>query len=90
MTTERLGFDLNARSFLPDARAISVPTLVVQNRNDPWTNLDMVNEYFDNLTVEKEMMWLDIEKNRFAAYGYVGRSPEKLMGWFDRFVKPAH
>lgn len=89
VTTERLGFDLDARSFLPDAKAITVPTLVVQNRNDPWTNLGMVKEYFDNLSVEREMLWLDIEKNRFAAYDYIGRSPQELMGWFDRFMKPA-
>ncbi|WP_419907777.1 alpha/beta hydrolase [Hoeflea sp.] len=90
VTTERLGFDLNTKSFLPCVKDISVPTMVVQNKNDPWTNLDMVNAYFDNLTVEKEMVWLDVEKNRFAAYDYVGRSPEKLMGWFDRLVAPAH
>ena len=90
VTTERLGFDLNTRSFLPNAKAISVPTLVVQNSDDPWTNLGMVKEYFNNLSVEKEILWLDIEKNRFAAYDYIGRSPEKLMGWFDRFVTPAY
>ena len=43
----------------------------------------MVNEYFDALKVEKEMLWLDIEKNRFAAYDFVGREPQKLVGWFD-------
>ena len=86
MTYERLGFDLNTKSFLPDVKDITVPTLVVQNKNDPWTNLDMVKAYYDGLTVEKEMLWLDIEKNRFAAYDYVGRSPEKLMGWFDKHL----
>ena len=84
VTTSRLGFDLDTKSFLPDAKSITVPTLVVQNRNDPWTNLDMVKAYYDGLTVEKEMVWLDIEKSRFAAYDYIGREPEKLMGWFDR------
>ncbi|MEX3010311.1 alpha/beta hydrolase family protein [Hoeflea sp. TYP-13] len=86
VTAERLGFDLNTRSFLPDARQITVPTMVVQNKNDPWTNLEMVKEYYDNLAVEKEMKWLDIEKSRFAAYDFVGREPEKLFGWFDRHM----
>lgn len=86
VTTERLGFDLNDKSFMPDVEGITVPTLVVQNKNDPWTDLDMVNEYYERLTVEKGMMWLDIEKNRFAAYDYVGREPEKLMKWFDLHV----
>ena len=86
VTQKRLGFDLNEKSFLPDVRKITVPTLVVQNKNDPWTDLDMVNAYYDGLTVEKEMLWLDIEKNRFAAYDYLGRSPENVMGWFDKYL----
>ena len=87
ITTERLGFDLNTKSFLQDAQQITVPTMVVQNRNDPWTNLDMVKEYFDNLAVEKEMKWLDIENSRFAAYDFVGREPESLFGWFDKHMQ---
>ena len=87
VTKDRLGFDLEERSFLPDAARVTVPTLVVQNRNDPWTNLDMVNAYYDGLTVEKAMKWLNIEKNRFAAYDYLGRSPEDIMAWFDRYMK---
>ncbi len=86
VTTSRLGFDLNGKSFLPDVKTISVPTLLVQNKNDPWTNLDMVNEYYAGLAVDKEMLWLDIEKNRFAAYDYVGREPAEVLGWFDQHV----
>ena len=86
ISRERLGFDLDARSFLPDVPQISVPTLLVQNRNDPWTNLDMVKAYFDGLAVEKEMLWLELEKNRFAAYDYIGREPAEVLGWFERHV----
>ena len=86
VTKKRLGFDLNDKSFLPDVKNITVPTLLVQNKNDPWTNLGMVNAYYDGLVVEKEMLWLDIEKNRFAAYDYVGREPAEVMGWFDKHV----
>ncbi len=84
VTTERLGFDLNDKSFIPDAKQINVPTMVVQNKNDPWTKMDMVQEYYDSLTVEKELKILDIEKSRFAAYDYVGREPASLFGWFDQ------
>ena len=60
--------DLTGDSFLPYVKDISVPTLVIQNSNDPMTNLDMVKQYYNHLTVEKEMMWLDLEKKRGAAY----------------------
>lgn len=86
VSNKRLGFDMNERSFLPDVQRITVPTLVVQNRHDPWTNPDMVQQYFESLTVEKELMWIDLEKNRFAAYDFVGYAPEKLMGWFDSHI----
>ena len=86
VTSERLGFDLNEKSFLPDVKSITVPTMVVQNKNDPWTNMEMVNQYFDSLQVEKEMKWLDIEKSRFAAYDFVGREPESLFSWFDQHM----
>ena len=36
----------------------------VKNQNDPMTNLDMVQQYFDDLTVEKELVMLDLEKKR--------------------------
>ena len=86
VTQTRIGYDLGERSFLNDVEKVSVPTLVVQNRNDPWTNLEMVRAYFDGLSCEKEMMWLDIEKNRFAAYDYIGREPGSVTNWFDRHL----
>ncbi|MEM7303261.1 MAG: hypothetical protein AAF468_19440 [Pseudomonadota bacterium] len=90
VTTERLGFDLNEKSFIPDAKHINVPTLVVQNKNDPWTKMEMVQEYYDALTVEKDLKILDIERSRFAAYDYIGREPQGLFEWFDRHMATAN
>lgn len=86
VTQKLLGFDLGAKSFLPDVKSINVPTLLMQNKNDPWTNLDMVNAYYEGLAVDKEMLWLDIEKSRFAAYDYLGRESADVLGWFDKHV----
>ena len=84
VTTSRLGFDLNTKSFLPDVASVNVPTQVIQNRNDPWTRTAMVEQYYNGLPAEKDMMWLDIEPSRFAAYDFVGRSPEAIQPWFDK------
>lgn len=86
VSKDRIGYELGDRSFLKNAAKVNVPTLVVQNKNDPWTNLEMVQSYYDGLGGEKEMMWLDIEKNRFAAYDYIGRSPEDIMSWFQKYL----
>lgn len=83
---ERLGFDLNTRTFVPDVKHITVPTLVMQNKNDPWTDLRFVQAYYDELRVEKEMLWLDLSKDRAAAYDYLGTNPETLSDFYGRYL----
>ena len=83
VSKHRLGFDMGEANFIDDAPKVTVPTLVVQNTNDPWTDLGMVRRYYDALTVEKDLLLLDLEKSRFAAYDYLGAQPQKVFGWFD-------
>jgi alpha/beta superfamily hydrolase len=80
------GVNLTGDSFLPYAKDVSVPTLVVQNENDPMTNLDMVKQYYNDLTVEKELLMLNLEKKRGAAYDWVGKNPDKILEWFGKFL----
>ncbi|KAI0567589.1 alpha/beta hydrolase [Gracilaria domingensis] len=86
VTNSRLQCDMNERSFVPLAKNIRAPTLVVQNKNDYMTDFKMVEEFFSELTVTKEMKWLDVEKSRFAGYNYVTQHPEEVLFWFDRFM----
>lgn len=86
VSLERTGIDLNTRTFMPDVKHINVPTMVVQNRNDEWTDLDFVQTYYDELQVEKEILWLELSKKRAAGYDYLGSSPEVLADFFDRYL----
>lgn len=86
MNLDRTGIDMVTKSFLPDVGSITVPTLVIQNSNDPWTDQAFVKAYYDGLNVDKEMRMLDLQKNRFAAYDYLGRNPEGVYDWFDRYL----
>lgn len=86
VTGQRLGFDLAEPDFIDHAPRINVPTLVVQNKNDPWTRMEMVKRYYDALTVEKELKMLDLEKSRFAAYDWAGTHPADLQAWFDEHM----
>ena len=79
--------DLTGDSFLPYVKDVFVPTLVIQNSNDPMTDLSMVEQYYDSLTVEKEMLWLDLDKKRAAAYDWLGKNPEPILTWFDKYLK---
>lgn len=82
---KRGGADLSG-SFFDYVSNIKVPTLVIQNRNDPWTKLDQVGEYYRLLGGEKELLMLDLDKNRAAAYDWLGQSPERLSAFFDKYM----
>jgi len=83
---ERTNMDLNEVSFMPDVPSINVPTLLVQNSNDEYLNLQSIEEFYNALTVEKEMMWIDLGKKRAAGYDYLTRNPEKILSFFDKYV----
>lgn len=83
---ERTNIDLNAVSFMPDVPAINVPTLLVQNSNDEYLNRQSIDEYYDALQVEKEMMWLDLGTKRAAGYDYLTKNPERILSFFDKHL----
>lgn len=83
---ERTGIDFSTNTFMPNVKDITVPTLVIQNRNDPWTDLDHVNEYYSKLNVEKDILWLDLDKKRAAAYDWIGKNPDQILAWFGKHL----
>lgn len=82
---KRGGADLSD-SFFEHVSNIKVPTLVIQNKNDPWTKIEKVEEYYQLLGGEKELLMLDLDKARAAAYDWLGRSPEQLSTFFDKYM----
>ena len=84
---EKRGVNLTGDSFLPYAKDISVPTLVIQNENDPMTNMGMVKQYYNDLRGEKQILWLSLEKKRGAAYDWLGRNSKEVLDWFNTHIK---
>lgn len=78
--------DLTGDSFLPFAKDVKVPTMVIQNKNDNMTDLEMVEQYYDSLEVEKKYLSLDLEKKRAAAYDWLGKNPDEILEWFGKYV----
>ncbi|MEL7028117.1 MAG: hypothetical protein AAGL49_02660 [Pseudomonadota bacterium] len=64
----------------------AVPTLLVQARKDPWTDLEFIQSAFDALPAEKELHWLDEPTHRFDGYNWFADHPEKMLEWFDARV----
>lgn len=86
---ERTGIDLDTVSFLPHVKDIRVPTLVIQNRKDPWANLERVQQYVNELQVESDTRWLDLSKDRAAAYEWLGSNSHELVEFFDKHLSPS-
>ncbi len=80
---ERTDMDLDAVSFMADVSAIDVPTLLVQNSNDEYLNRQSIDEFFEALQVEKQMMWLDLGSKRAAGYEYLTKHPADILSFFD-------
>ena len=85
--SKRVGFDMTAKSFKNDVPKIPVPTLVMQNDKDEFLTKESIDEYYNDLTVEKEMLWVsDIGTKRAAGYDYLTKNPEKILYWFDKYM----
>ncbi len=83
---KRTGIDFSKNTFMPYVKDISVPTLVVQNKNDPWTDPELVKQYFSELNVEKDIIWPQLSKKRAAAYDWIGKNPDNILEWFDKYI----
>ena len=71
---------------LDQVTKVVTPTLLVQGRKDPWTNLDFINQLYEAIPVEKEMHWLEETQHRFDGYNWFGNHPEKMLEWFDKHL----
>ena len=73
-------YPLNQMSPLEYARDIKVPTLYLQARNDPWTELSAIHGFYDNTPDNpKEFFWIEDTRHRFDSYVYFQNKPEKML-----------
>ncbi len=85
--SRRTGIDLQHTSFIPNVKDIPVPTLLVQNAEDEYLNRTSIEQYYRELQVEKELLWLEnIGKKRASGYDYLTKHPEKILYWFDKHM----
>jgi pimeloyl-ACP methyl ester carboxylesterase len=88
---EMTGFRLDELTPRPYGHGVTVPTLMAQLRRDFLIHGERDGqEIFDALgTREKELLWIEESNQRFYAYNHFGRHPERLLGWFDRYMSDA-
>jgi len=89
---KRTGMDFNKASWRPFVKEVTVPTLVIQNKNDSYLDADFVTGVFSDLAVEKTLMWVELPKqknalqNRMAAYDWLGTNPKPILSWFGKYM----
>jgi pimeloyl-ACP methyl ester carboxylesterase len=75
--------DMSPARFVRD---LKVPTLYVQTRNDPWTELSDIRGFYENTPTEKEFFWIEGKTHRFQGYQYFGEHPEKMLEWLKKWM----
>ncbi len=75
----RGGFPLKAMSPLQYAQDVEIPTLIIQAREDPWTESTDTQAYYQALVGPKELWLIDGIQRRFETYNYVGENPERIV-----------
>jgi len=69
------------------AADVMVPTFIVQVRDDLWTTPEDGEKTFELLgSNQKEFFWIEGTSRRFDGYNYFGKSPERMLAWFDKHM----
>ena len=80
------GYSFEAMSPRDYVNNIAIPTLYVQGRVDPWTELKDIEGFYEATLAPKEFWWLDTDC-RPAAYQYVGEHPQRMIEFVDTHMR---
>ncbi len=79
-----IGLSLEQMSVTEYAKAVNVPTFIIQVRDDVLTFPSDVQTIFDNIPVkDKKLFWIEGTTRRFDGYNYFPQNPKQMIEWFD-------
>jgi fermentation-respiration switch protein FrsA (DUF1100 family) len=76
--------DMSPRMYVKDIR---LPTLYVQGRVDPWTELSDIQGFYDATSDPKQFWWLEETRSRPEAYQYVSENPQRMIKFLDAWME---
>ena len=82
----RTGFHIDELSPIEHAKAVQVPTLVVQVHQDILTKPSDVETIYANIPAEKELFWIEGTTRRFDGYNYFSENPKQMLDWFGKYM----
>lgn len=80
----RGGYSLEDMSPGQFTKDIDIPTMYIQAKEDPWTELSDIQGFFDSTPGAEELWFIDGKMKRFDAYNYVGKHPKKLLSFVEK------
>lgn len=69
------------------AKSVTVPTFLYQVHDDLLTRPSDVQAMFDNIPVEKKLVWIHGTTARWNGYLHFQREPEQMLEWFDTYMR---
>lgn len=78
-----VSFGFDAMSPVEAARSVRVPTFLYQVHDDVLTRPEDVQAMYDNIPVEKRLVWIHGTTARWDGYLYFQREPAQMLEWFD-------
>jgi pimeloyl-ACP methyl ester carboxylesterase len=64
-------------------RDIELPTMYIQAKEDPWTDLNDIHSFYETTPGAEELWLIEGEMGRFDAYNYVGEHPERILAFVE-------
>ncbi len=69
------------------SKAVTVPTLVAQVKDDFLTKPPNVQEIYDKISAtDKKLFWIEGTDQRFQGYNYFGKNPQLILDWFEKHM----
>jgi esterase/lipase len=66
---------------------LKVPTMYVQAKNDPWTDLSDIQGFYEETPDNpKDFFWIEDTTHRFESYSYFQGRPEKMLEWIRKWI----
>jgi pimeloyl-ACP methyl ester carboxylesterase len=76
--------EMSPRKYVKD---ITLPTLYVQGRVDPWTELSDIQSFYEATPMPKKFWWLESTRSRPEAYQYVSENPQLMIDFVNAHMQ---
>ena len=76
--------EMSPKKYVKD---LKVPTMYVQAKNDPWTDLSDIQGFYEETPDNpKDFFWIENTTHRFESYSYFQERPEKMLEWIRKWI----